>query len=48
MPLRVDGDSRDKTEIIITSPKWPEPVEIKRVDYNANYIHIVGATTLSN
>jgi SNF2 family DNA or RNA helicase len=37
-----------KAGIIITGPKWPEPVEIKRVDYNGDYIHIVGATTLSN
>jgi SNF2 family DNA or RNA helicase len=37
-----------KAGIIITGPKWPEPVEIKRVDYNGDYIHIVGATTLSS
>lgn len=37
-----------KVGIIITGSKWPEPVEIKRVDYNGDYIHIVGATTLSN
>src|SRR5215203_1236441 len=37
-----------KAGIIITDPKWPEPVEIKRVDYSGDYIHIVGATTLSN
>src|SRR5215204_4443081 len=37
-----------KAGIIISGHKWPEPVEIKRVDYNGDYIHIVGATTLSN
>jgi hypothetical protein len=37
-----------KSGIIISGPKWPEPVEIKRVDYNTDYIHIVGATTISN
>lgn len=33
---------------IITGPKWPEPVEIKKVDYTGDYVHIVGATTLSS
>ena len=37
-----------KIGIIISGPKWPEPVEIKRVDHNGDYVHIVGATTLSN
>ena len=36
------------TGIIITGPKWPEPVEIKKVDYTGDYVHIVGATTLSS
>ena len=36
-----------KAVTIITGPKWPEPVEIKRVDYSEDYIHIVGATTIS-
>jgi hypothetical protein len=30
---------------IITGYKWPEPVEIKKVDYTGDFIHIVGATT---
>jgi hypothetical protein len=30
--------------VIITGSKWPESVEIKRVDHNADYVHIVGAT----
>jgi hypothetical protein len=29
-----------KAGIVITGPKWPEPVEIKRVDYNGDYIHM--------
>ena len=37
-----------KVGVIVTGSKWPEPVEIKRVDYNGDYVHIVGATTLSN
>ena len=27
--------------IIITGPKWSEPVEIKKVDYTGDYVHIV-------
>ena len=34
--------------IIIAGTKWPEPVEIKKVDYTGDYVHIVGATTLSS
>jgi superfamily II DNA or RNA helicase len=37
-----------KAGIIITGPKWPEPVEVKKVDYSGDYVHIVGATTVSN
>ena len=37
-----------KVGTIIEGPKWPEPVEIKKVDYDGDYVHIVGATTLSN
>jgi hypothetical protein len=37
-----------KAGIIISGPKWPEHVEIKRVDYNGDYVHIVGATTNSH
>lgn len=33
--------------IIIGGPKWPEPVEIKKVDYTGDYVHIVGSTTPS-
>ena len=33
--------------IVITSSKWPEPVEIKKVDNNGAYVHIIGATTLT-
>jgi len=34
--------------IVITGSKWPEPVELKRVDNDGSYIHIVGSTTVSN
>jgi hypothetical protein len=37
-----------KVGTIITGPKWPETVEIKRADYSENYVHIVGTTTLSD
>ena len=37
-----------KVGTIIEGPKWPEPVEIKKIDYGVDYVHIVGATTLSN
>lgn len=33
--------------IIISGPKWPEPVEVKKVDLNSDFVHIVGATTVS-
>ena len=33
--------------IIITGSKWPEPVEIKKVDNDGAYVHIIGATTLT-
>jgi hypothetical protein len=32
----------------VRAVEWPEPVEIKRVDYGRDYVHIVGATVLSN
>jgi superfamily II DNA or RNA helicase len=36
-----------KPGIIITGSKWPEPVEIKKVDNEGDYVHIIGATTLT-
>ena len=33
--------------IVIIGAKWPEPVEIKKVDNDGGYAHIVGATTIS-
>jgi superfamily II DNA or RNA helicase len=36
-----------KPGIIITGSKWPEPVEIKKVDNTGDYVHIIGATTLT-
>ena len=32
---------------IVKGPYWPEPVEIKFVEETGQYIHIVGATTIS-
>lgn len=34
--------------IVITGSKWPEPVEIKKVENDGAYIHIVGATTVTS
>jgi superfamily II DNA or RNA helicase len=36
-----------KPGIIITGSKWPEPIEIKKVDIEGNYVHIIGATILT-
>ncbi|KEQ55975.1 thiamine-monophosphate kinase protein [Marine Group I thaumarchaeote SCGC AAA799-E16] len=36
-----------KSGITITGPKWPEPVQIKKVDNTGQYVHLVGSTTLS-
>jgi len=36
-----------KPGVIITGSKWPEPVEIKKVDNVGDYVHIIGATTLT-
>jgi len=33
--------------IVVTGSKWPEPVEIKKVENDGLYIHIVGATTVT-
>jgi len=32
---------------IVKSSNWPEPVEIKFIEETGEYVHIVGATTLS-
>ena len=34
--------------IIVQGPKWPEPVEIKKVENSGDYVNIIGATTVSN
>jgi superfamily II DNA or RNA helicase len=31
--------------IVISGPKWPEPVEVKKADVSGDYVRIVGATT---
>lgn len=33
--------------VVIVGSKWPEPVEIKKVDNDGGYVHVVGATTIS-
>lgn len=33
-----------KPGTVITGPKWPEPVEVKKIDNEGSYIHLVGAT----
>src|SRR2546426_7128098 len=33
-----------KPGTVITGPKWPEPVEVKKIDNDGSYVHIVGAT----
>jgi len=36
-----------KVGSIVSGPVWPEPVEIKLIEETGEYIHIVGATTVS-
>ena len=37
-----------KPGTILKGPNWPEPVEIKFIEENGAYIHIVGSTAFSN
>ncbi|MDP8012696.1 MAG: helicase-related protein, partial [Nanoarchaeota archaeon] len=38
-----------KPGYVITGPRWPEPVEIKKVDFvDTTYVRIIGATTLTS
>ena len=37
-----------KAGAIIEGPKWPEPVEIKKIDNFGNDIHLIGATILGD
>jgi SNF2 family DNA or RNA helicase len=30
---------------VISGPKWPDPVEVKKIDDDGAYVHIVGATS---
>ncbi len=32
---------------ILVGPKWKEPVEVKTIDNDGSYVHIVGATTIT-
>lgn len=36
-----------KAGTVITGPKWPEPVEVKKIDNEGSYVHLVGATITS-
>ena len=40
------GDVR--SGIIITGPKWPEPVEIKKIENFDSYLRIIGTTIKSS
>jgi len=33
-----------KPGTVITGPKWPEPVDVKKIDKEGSYVHLVGAT----
>jgi SNF2 family DNA or RNA helicase len=39
------GVSELRPGVVITGSKWPEPVELKKVEKEGSYIHIVGSTT---
>ena len=32
---------------VVTGSRWPEPVEVKKIESSGGYVHVVGATTLS-
>lgn len=34
--------------MIIRGSSWPEPIEVKFIENAGNYLHIIGATTISN
>ena len=37
-----------KPGIIITSSMWPEPIHIKKIDFNDSYVHLIASTIFSN
>ncbi len=37
-----------KPGTILVGPKWKEPVEVKTIDNDGSYVHIVGATTITS
>ena len=45
--LNIDKMKNIKQGSIIKGSNWPEPVEIKLIEETGEYVHIVGATTLS-
>lgn len=36
-----------KPGTVVTGSRWPEPVEVKKIESSGGYVHVVGATTLS-
>lgn len=36
-----------KPGLVVTGPKWPEPIEIKKVENSGGYAHIVGSTIVT-
>ncbi len=36
-----------KPGLVVTGPKWPEPIEIKKVETSGEYVHIIGSTVVT-
>ena len=37
-----------KPGVVVTGPKWPEPIIVKKVDMHGGYVRMVATTTISN
>jgi superfamily II DNA or RNA helicase len=37
-----------KPGIVVSGPRWPEPVEIKKIENSGEYVRIIGSTVLSH
>jgi len=44
----MDSPSDIKPGNVIKGPQWPEPVEIKVIEFFDTDIHILGSTTITN
>jgi len=33
--------------VVVTGPKWPEPISVKKIDMHGNYVRMVATTTIS-